>query len=62
MLLKSQFLMHFDPSLKIRLACHASFYGIGAVLSHQMPEGSENPIGFVSRILTDAEKKYSQIE
>ena len=62
LLLSSQLLVHFDPSLEIRLACDASAYGIGAVLSHQMPDGTEKPVGFVSRTLTEAEKKYSQIE
>ena len=62
LLLSSQLLVHFDPNLEIHLACDASSYGIGAVLSHKMPDGSEKPVGFVSRTLTDAEKKYSQIE
>ena len=62
LLLSSQLLVHFNPTLKIRLACDASAYGIGAVLSHEMPDGSEKPIGFVSRTLSDTEKKYSQIE
>ena len=62
LLLSSQLLVHFDPNLEIHLACDASSYGIGAVLTHKMPDGSEKPVGFVSRTLTDAEKKYSQIE
>lgn len=62
LLTSSQLLVHFDPNLEIVLACDASAYGIGAVLSHCMPDDTEKPIGFVSRTLTDAEKKYSQLE
>ena len=62
LLLSSQVLVHFDPNLEIRLACDASDYGVGAVLSHLMPNGEEKPVGFVSRTLTEAEKKYSQVE
>ena len=32
------------------------------VLSHRMPDGSEKPIGFVSRTLSKTEIKYPQIE
>ena len=62
LLLSSQVLVHFDPNLEICLACDASDYGIGAVLSHRMSDGYEKPIGFVSHTLSEAEKKYSQIE
>ena len=55
-------LVHFDPKLDIVLSCDASAYGIGAVLSHRMPDGLEKPVGFVSRTLSAAEKNYSQTE
>ena len=32
------------------------------MLSHQMPDGSEKPVGFVSRTLSETERRYSQIE
>ena len=62
LLLSSQTLAHFDPKLDIVLACDASTYGIGAVLSHRLADGTEKPVGFASRTLSTAEKKYSQME
>lgn len=49
LLTSSQLLVHFNPELEI-LACDASDYGIGAVLSHLMPDGSEIPIGCVENV------------
>ena len=62
LLLSSKVLVHFNPQLPVVLACDASSYGIGGVLAHKMPDGTEKPIGFASRTLFVAEQQYSQIE
>ena len=62
LLLKDNVLVHYDPDLPLVLASDSSSYGLGAVLSHVMPDGSERPIAYASRSLSVREKKYAQIE
>ena len=62
MMTSEQVLCHYDPNRPVKLACDASPYGLGGVLSHIMDDGTERPIAFASRSLTKAEKGYSQID
>ena len=62
LLQSAKLLVHFNPDLELTLASDASNYGIGAVLSHQMSDGTERPIGYVSRSLNTAECNYSTVE
>ena len=55
-------LTHFHPDLPLHVASDASPYGLGAVLSRSMPDGTERPIAFDSRTLNTAEQNYSQID
>jgi hypothetical protein len=57
-LITSNLLVHYNPTLPLRLAANALQYGLGAVISHILPSGEKKPI---ARALTKSEKNYSQI-
>ncbi len=55
-------LVHHDTAKPLVLACDASDYGIGAVLSHTVSQDQERPIAYIFRTLSPAEKHHSQLE
>lgn len=54
-------LTHFNSELPLKLVCDASNNGIGAALLHVLPDDSEKPIAFASRVFRQAEKNYAVI-
>ena len=62
MLTSERVLAFYDPSVPLKVDCDASSVGIGGVISHKYPDGTERPIEFVSRKLTETERRYSQLD
>lgn len=52
----------YNPKLPIKVETDASKVGLGAVISHIMIDGSEKPIEYASRKLSQSEVRYSQID
>lgn len=61
LLTNSQTLAFFDPGKETVVCADASSYGLGGVI-YQITDGVLTPVAFCSRSLTDAEKRYAQIE
>lgn len=55
-------LAQYSNTAETRVAADASPYGIGAVLTQKQADGSWRPVTYISRGLTDTEKRYAQIE
>ncbi|XP_062708968.1 uncharacterized protein K02A2.6-like [Aedes albopictus] len=55
-------LAHYDSSVPLVLATDASPYGVGAVLSHIYPDGTERPIQYASQTLNTTQQNYTQID
>ena len=60
-LAKTDTLRYFDSAAKTRVITDASPVGLGAILVQEQ-NGEERVICYVSRSLTDVEKRYSQTE
>ena len=60
MLTSDRILMFYNPDWPLKIDSDASSVGIGEVLSHMCHDGEERPIKFVSRTLTETERRYSQ--
>ncbi|XP_046145704.1 uncharacterized protein K02A2.6-like [Osmia bicornis bicornis] len=55
-------LAHFNPQLPLIVATDASSYGVGAILSHKYPDGSERVLQYASQTLSKTQRRYSQID
>lgn len=53
--------MHYDVNRKLRLACDASSYGVGAVVSHVMDGSQKREIAYASQTLSLSENNDAQI-
>lgn len=55
-------LIHYDPKKKNIMAADVSSYGMGAVLLHELPDGTKRPIMTAASSFMKAEKNYPQIQ
>lgn len=61
-LLSGPVLALYSPDKETRLTTGAPSYGLGAVLQQKQPNGNSSVVGYASRLLTETEWPYGQIE
>ena len=52
----------YNPKANIKISADASSFGLGAVLLQQSSKESWNPVAYASRLMTETERQYAQIE
>lgn len=52
----------YDPERETKLSTDASCFGLGAVLRQRQPTGDFKPVAYASRSMSQAERRYAQIE
>lgn len=55
-------LVHYNPNKPVVLACDASPWAVGGILSHVNEDGSTLPIAYFSQTLSAPERNYSQMD
>ena len=62
LLTSSAVLVHFSDQKELIVACDTSSYGVGTVLFHRGPDGTEKPIAYAIRALAPGQRHYTQLD
>ncbi|XP_076298593.1 uncharacterized protein LOC143217833 [Lasioglossum baleicum] len=61
-LIEPRVLAHYDPKVKLMLACDASSYGLSAILSHMYSDSTEKPLAYASKIIPENERHRAPMD